>query len=209
MLMGMPTIQVVSQQQNLSRSRIVSGLQAAFSAVLTASGETILLDEERALLLSEFGGSLAFAPLHPSYWPRVEELFKAMAEGQEVTIPAGGLYVIEPITIKGQEGFNFSLDRGPYLLRWAKDKVLIVDQEGNVRGAAPCELRFPNRLSNPIVNIDQAGESTVFRIKAPWIWSTLPTDSGNTFMHNMLLGEIHAVAGFAVGVVLVIILVLI
>ncbi len=208
LLMGMPMIQAVSQQENLSRSRIVSGLQAAFSAVLTASGETILLDEERALFLSEFRGSLAFVPLHPNYGPQVEELFKTMAEGQEVTIPVGGLYVIEPVTIKDPQGSNFSLDKGAYLLRWAKDKVLIVDQEGNAWGAVPCELKFPNRISNPVVNIDQAGESTVFRIEAPWIWSTSVTDGGNAFVHASMSDDRHFVAGFAIGVVIAVILVL-
>lgn len=208
-LMGMPMVQAVSQQENLSRSRIVSGLRAAFSAVLTASGETILLDEEKALFLSEFKGSLVFVPLHHSYWPRVEELIKAMDEGQEVAIPAGGLYVIEPVTIKDQQGSNLSLDRGPYLLRWALDKVLIVDQEGNVRGAITCKLRFPNRLNHPIVNTDQVGEYTVFRIDIPWIWSTSATDGGNAFVQTSMLDDRHYLAGFAAGVALVVILVLI
>ncbi|MEM2607593.1 MAG: hypothetical protein QXK30_02760 [Candidatus Bathyarchaeia archaeon] len=193
----------------MSRSRIVSGLRAAFSVALTASGETILLDEDKALFLSELKGSLVFVPLHPSYWPRVEEFLKAMDEGQEVTAPVGGLYVIEPVTVRDYQGFNFTLARGPYLLRWAKDKVLIVDQEGNVRGAVPYELKFPNRLREPVVNVDQAGESTVFRVDAPWIWSTPATDGGNAFMHpDMLLDDRHAIAGFAVGVILVVIFVL-
>ncbi len=209
LLTGMPMVQVVSQQENLSRSRIVSGLQTAFSAVLTASGEIILLDEEKALFLSELKGSLVFVPLHPSYWPRVEEFLKAMDEGQEITAPVGGLYVIEPVTVRDYQGSNFTLARGPYLLRWAKDKVLIVDQEGNICGAVPYELRFPNRLREPVVNVDQVGESTVFRVDVPWIWSTSATDGGNTFVHTSMLDDIHFLAGFAVGVALAVILVLI
>lgn len=207
-LMGMPMDQAFSQQENLSRLRIVSSLRAAFSAVLTASGEAILLDEEKALFLSEFKGSLIFVPLHPSYWPRVEELIKAMDEGQEVTAPVGGLYVIEPVTVKDHQGSHFRLDRGPYLLRWAIDKVLIVDQEGKVQGAIPYELRFPNRLSDPVVNVDQVGESTVFRVDVPWIWPTSTTDGGNAFVHTRMLDDRHFVAGFAVGVIVGLLIVL-
>jgi len=209
-LIGMPMTQVMSQPENLSRSRIVSSLRAAFSTILTASGENILLDEEKALFLSKFEGSLAFVPLHPTYWLKAQELFEAMAQGQEVTVPVGGLYVVEPIKVESYENFEFGLDQGPYLLRWAKDKVLVIDQEGNVLGAIKAELKFPNRqLSDPIVKTEQVGRATLIRIDTPWIGPILETDSGNGYIHtNTLLGDRAAIAGFAAGIVVGLLIVL-
>lgn len=162
-----------------SRNQIVSSLNQAYGTALTASGEEILLDTDKAVFLSEFKETIAFVPLHEAYWPRVQTLFAGMLEGQINFIPIGGLVVVEPIqTIRGPDSSGFALKEGTYILWWARSEngLVVTDEEGNQLGVIKggVTIKFPNpsigKLSRPFVQASTEGEFTVFKIETNWMW---------------------------------------
>lgn len=162
-----------------SRNQITNSLSQAYGTVLTASGEEILLDIDKAVFLSEFKETIAFVPLHEAYWPRVQTLFAGMLEGQINFIPIGGLVIVEPIqTIRGPDGPGFALKEGTYILWWARSEngLVVTDEEGNQLGVIKggVTIKFPHpsigKLSRPLVRGSTEGEFTVVEIETNWMW---------------------------------------
>lgn len=176
-----PVTSVVSQPPPAlpSRVQIVNSLSQAMGAVLTATGDEILLDMDKAVFLSEFKETVAFVPLHEAYWPRVQALFDAMLERQIDSIPVGGLAVVEPIkTIKGPDGPGFALREGTYMLWWSRSEndLVVTDKEGNklgaIKGGVTIKFGAPSvsKLSRPWVRMSTKGEFLVVEIETNWMW---------------------------------------
>lgn len=191
-----------------SRADIKKGLDNAFAAVLTASGENILLDSERAVFLSEFRETLAFVPLHDTYRPRARELMEARVKlGEDVLVPIGGLYIEESTRVKGFS--EFLLPPGAYILMWANNrKVAVIDQDGDTVGYISGEIQLPITKDKPtrplILNSSQNEDFLQLSIYVPW----LTTTSLQNQSESVLDTTAGPIADFVTGFMLVLTIVM-
>ncbi len=180
--------------------------------LFTASGEQIIFDADKLIFLSTSGGTFAFLPLHPAYQPRLIELYKSWQEFENVAVPLGGLYVVEPIkVVKGMhnEGPEFSLPKGAYLLKLAPVdpkgdvlRVAIVNGEGQVVGHVTGDIQLvaqPQLLkSRPFIRTKQVGDFMLAEIEIPWM---MPSTINTMSLDSIALGPIaDFLSGLAAGV---------
>ncbi len=166
------------------------------------------------VFLSASSGTFAFLPLHTAYQPRLIELYKAWQEFENVAVPLGGLYIVEPIVVKGvhNEGPEFPLPKGAYVLKLAPVdpkgdvlKVAIVNEEGQVVGYVTGDMVMvaqPQLLkSRPFIRTEQVGELMVVEIEIPWL---MPSTINTMSLDSIALGPIaDFLSGLAAGMTVV------
>ncbi|MEM2607592.1 MAG: hypothetical protein QXK30_02755 [Candidatus Bathyarchaeia archaeon] len=186
--------------------------------LFTASGEQIIFDADKMVFLSVGSGTFAFIPLHAAYQPRLVELYKAWQEFENVRVPLGGLYIVEPIKVKGvyNEGPEFSLPKGAYVLKLEPVnpkgdilRIAIVNEEGQVVGHVTGDIQLvaqPQFLkSRPFIRTKQVSDSmTLAEFEIPWL---TPSTVNTIDLDNIALGPITDFltglgAGIAVAMVI-------
>ncbi|MDW8031848.1 MAG: hypothetical protein RMJ29_08585 [Candidatus Bipolaricaulota bacterium] len=185
-----------------SRDELISTIFDPTPQFFTASGEQIIFDPDKLIFLSKRGGTFAFVPLHAAYQPRLRELYKAWQEFENVAVPLGGLYIVEPIKIKGMynEGPEFSLPKGAYLIRVEPVnpkgdilRVAIVNEEGEVMGYIDGDIHLvtqPQPLkSRPFIRTKQVSASMMLvEIEIPWL---MPSTDNAMSLDSFGLGPIR------------------
>lgn len=198
-----------------SRDELIRTIFDPTPQFFTASGEQIIFDADKLIFLSTRGGTLAFIPLHAAYQPRLRELYKAWQEFENVAVPLGGLYVVEPIKVKGvyNEGPEFSLPKGVYLIRVEPVdpkgdilRVAIVNEEGQVMGHITGDIHLitqPQPLkSRPFIRTKQVSASMMLvEIEIPWL---MPSTANAMSIDSIALGPVRDfIEGFGWGILII------
>ncbi len=140
LVMGLATSGVTQQQPEnpWARANVIKMLEAHFAQLTAAEGEPIL-NIHGAILWSDPKRLMAFVPPLVTSLP-IDKL-RAIAEGEEITVTVGGLYV-------GEDRRERGMRPGVYKIKLVgKSKVIFVDEEGNVAYEAP--VTYFKKLTEP------------------------------------------------------------
>lgn len=163
----------------ISRTQVVQGLQNAFSALTASTGD--LLDFEEAVLWSDGGMKprlIAYIPPHiaSEFIPRLRQLLA----GEEVEIPAGGLWIGEDIT-----GF---LPPGAYSIRVRKIKgelkMAFINAEGEEVKATQAKVDQTAQVPENVKKIPFSVTVLVGNPSKCWYVRVGPIEGGAHFEWN-------------------------